>query len=71
MAIQVGELVRAAAMGDETAFTELVARHHPDLLRVAYVICRDAALAEDAAQAAWAIAWRERSASSRGRLREP
>ena len=58
MAIQGGELVRAAAMGDETAFTELVARHHRDLLRVAYVICRDPALAEDAAQAAWAIAWR-------------
>jgi len=58
MAIQGGELVRAAAMGDETAFTELVARHHRDLLRVAYVICRDSALAEDAAQAAWAIAWR-------------
>ena len=58
MAIQGGELVRAAAMGDETAFTELVARHHRDLLRVAYVICRDASLAEDSAQAAWAIAWR-------------
>jgi RNA polymerase sigma-70 factor, ECF subfamily len=58
MAIQAGELVRAAAMGDEAAFTELVARHHRDLLRVAYVICRDAALAEDSAQAAWAIAWR-------------
>jgi RNA polymerase sigma factor (sigma-70 family) len=28
------------------------------LLRVAYVICRDSALAEDSAQAAWAIAWR-------------
>lgn len=56
--IQVGELVQAAAMGDEAAFTELVARHHRDLLRVAYVICRDTALAEDSAQAAWAIAWR-------------
>jgi RNA polymerase sigma-70 factor (ECF subfamily) len=58
MAIQGGELVRAAAMGDEAAFTELVGRHHRDLLRVAYVICRDASLAEDSAQAAWAIAWR-------------
>lgn len=58
MAIQSGELVRAAAMGDEAAFTELVARHHRDLLRVAFVICRDPALAEDAAQTAWAIAWR-------------
>lgn len=58
MAIQGGELVRAAALGDEAAFTELVARHHRDLLRVAYVICRDPALAEDSAQAAWVIAWR-------------
>jgi RNA polymerase sigma-70 factor (ECF subfamily) len=66
MAIQASELVRAAAMGDETAFTELVARHHRDLLRVAYVICRDAALAEDSAQAAWSIAWRRL-----GDVREP
>ena len=58
METQAGELVRAAALGDEAAFTELVARHHRDLLRVAYVICREPALAEDAAQAAWAIAWR-------------
>jgi RNA polymerase sigma-70 factor (ECF subfamily) len=45
-------------MGDEAAFTELVRRHQRDLLRVAYVICRDLALAEDSVQAAWAIAWR-------------
>ena len=56
--IQGGDLVRAAVMGDEAAFTELVARHHRDLLRVAYVICRDRALAEDSAQAAWTTAWR-------------
>ena len=58
MTVQVAELVHAAATGDEAAFTELVSRHHQDMLRVAYVICRDPALAEDAAQAAWAIAWR-------------
>ena len=58
MAVQVAELVQAAATGDEGAFTELVSRHHQDMLRVAYVICRDPSLAEDAAQAAWAIAWR-------------
>lgn len=58
MAVQVAELVQAAATGDEAAFTELVSRHHQDMLRVAYVICRDPALAEDAAQTAWAIAWR-------------
>ena len=58
MAVQVADLVHAAATGDEAAFTELVSRHHRDLLRVAYVICRESALAEDSAQAAWAIAWR-------------
>jgi RNA polymerase sigma-70 factor (ECF subfamily) len=58
MAIEGADLVRAAAAGDESAFTVLVARHHRDLLRVAYVICRDPALAEDSAQSAWAIAWR-------------
>ena len=58
MTVQVTDLVHAAATGDEAAFTELVSRHHRDLLRVAYVICRDAGLAEDSAQAAWAIAWR-------------
>lgn len=57
-ALQAADLVEAAATGDEAAFTELVARHHQDMLRVAYVICRESALAEDAAQAAWAIAWR-------------
>lgn len=58
MGTQAGELVQAAATGDESAFIELVSRHHQDMLRVADVICRDPALAEDAAQAAWAIAWR-------------
>ena len=61
MAVQVAELVQAAATGDEGAFTELVSRHHQDMLRVAYVICRDRGLAEDAAQSAWAIAWRRMS----------
>jgi RNA polymerase sigma-70 factor (ECF subfamily) len=61
MTVQVAELVHAAATGDEAAFTQLVSRHHQDMLRVAYVICRDPALAEDAAQAAWAIAWRRMS----------
>ena len=66
MAVQVAELVQAAATGDEGAFTELVSRHHQDMLRVAYVICRDRALAEDAAQGAWAIAWRRL-----GEVKEP
>jgi RNA polymerase sigma-70 factor, ECF subfamily len=57
MQVRAGDLVRAAVAGDDGAFTELVARHHRDLLRVAYVICREPQLAEDAAQAAWTTAW--------------
>lgn len=38
-------------------FASLVARHHSDLIRVAYVVLGDRALAEDAAQAAWTRAW--------------
>jgi RNA polymerase sigma-70 factor (ECF subfamily) len=44
---------------DRAAFEGLVARFQPDLLRVSYVILGDAALAEDAAQAAWIQAWRK------------
>lgn len=57
MQVRAGDLVRAAVGGDEAAFTALVERHHRDLLRVAYVICRDRGLAEDATQAAWTSAW--------------
>jgi RNA polymerase sigma-70 factor (ECF subfamily) len=38
-------------------FAMLVSRFHADLLRVAYVVLGDRALAEDAAQAAWTRAW--------------
>ncbi|MGH2408275.1 MAG: RNA polymerase sigma factor [Candidatus Limnocylindrales bacterium] len=50
-------IVRAAA-GDAAAFTRIVAAHHADMLRIAQVVCGDPDLAADAAQAAWAIAWR-------------
>jgi RNA polymerase sigma-70 factor, ECF subfamily len=59
-------MVRSAARGDETAFAQLVARHHASMVRVAWVIADDADTALDAVQSAWAIAWRELH-----RLREP
>jgi RNA polymerase sigma-70 factor (ECF subfamily) len=59
-------LVERAANGDETAFARLVAEFHADMLRVAYVTCGDPELAQDAVQAAWAIAWRKL-----GAVREP
>ena len=58
--------VRRAAEGDEVAFARLVAAHHASMVRVAYVIVGDAALASDAVQSAWEIAWRKL-----GDLREP
>lgn len=59
-------VVERAARGDDVAFARLVARYHPDLMRVAYVTCGDAELAQDAVQAAWLIAWRKL-----GSLRDP
>ncbi len=52
------DLLRVPTSADKHAeFALLVGRFHPDLLRVAYVVLGDRALAEDAAQAAWARAW--------------
>jgi RNA polymerase sigma-70 factor, ECF subfamily len=53
-----GTTVQRAAEGDEVAFAQLVAAHHASMSRVAYVIVGDAAMASDAVQAAWEIAWR-------------
>ena len=61
-----GALVEQAAAGDEVAFARIVAAHQDDLARVAFVICRDTDLAQDAVQQAWSIAWRQLS-----RLRDP
>src|SRR3990172_3793299 len=58
--------VERAIAGDELAFARIVAAYHLDLVRVAFVICGDEWLAEDAAQAAWWIAWRKLSS-----LRDP
>ena len=52
------EHVRLAATGDEAAFTRIVAEHHADMVRVCVAVCGDIGLAEEAAQAAWGLAWR-------------
>ena len=48
-----------AADGNEPAFARLVDAHNADMARLAYVITCDAALAQDAVQAAWIGAWRK------------
>src|SRR5687768_8878792 len=58
---QAGAILARAAAGDEVAFARLVAMHHADMRRVAYVICHDTEMAEDACQQAWQIAVRRLS----------
>ena len=63
---QAGAILARAAAGDEASFTRLVAAHHADMRRVAYVVCGDAEMSEDACQQAWQIAVRRLSS-----VREP
>lgn len=51
---------------DEVVLAPIVAAYHEDMRRVCAFVARDEALAEDAVQAAWAIAWRKL-----GTLRDP
>ena len=52
-------VMASAAAGDEIAFGRIVAEHHDDMVRVCTYVARSEALAEEAVQAAWAIAWRK------------
>lgn len=52
------ELLARARSGDRQAFTDLVDRHHAELVRIAYVVTGDLDAARDAAQLAWIKAWR-------------
>ncbi len=61
-----GAMIERAATGDEVAFAQIVAAHHQDMARVAYLVSGSLDLADDAVQAAWAIAWRRL-----GTLRDP
>ena len=62
------ELVLRAQRGDERAYGELVRAHREIAFRVAYLITRNAADAEDAAQEGFVKAWR---ALGRFRAAEP
>jgi len=51
------ELVTKAQQGDRNAYSELVRLHADGVLNVAYRMCGDAHMAEDAAQEAFLQAW--------------
>lgn len=55
----IASTVELAAAGDEIAFARIVAAHRAEMVRVAYVVCADWDMAQDAAQAALWIAWRK------------
>ncbi len=65
MTVGVGEVERSGATlvermahGDEAAFAQVVAAHHGAMVRVAFIVTGDLDLADDAAAAAWTLAWR-------------
>jgi RNA polymerase sigma-70 factor (ECF subfamily) len=60
------QAITSAAAGDEVAFGRIVATHHDDMVRVCAYVARSEAIAEDAVQMAWLIAWRKL-----GSVREP
>ena len=59
-------MIEQAIAGDEVAFARIVAAHHEDMARIAFLVSGSREVAEDAVQAAWAIAWRRL-----GTLRDP
>jgi len=61
-----GPIIERAMAGDEVAFARIVAAHNEDMARISYLVSGSLDVAEDAVQAAWAIAWRRLST-----LRDP
>lgn len=53
------DAMAAAARGDEVAFARIVEAHDDEMYRVCVAVARDQAIAADAVQAAWGIAWRK------------
>jgi RNA polymerase sigma factor (sigma-70 family) len=53
-----GSILERAVAGDEIAFGRIVAAYHDDVARIAYLVSGDLDVAQDAEQAAWAVAYR-------------
>jgi DNA-directed RNA polymerase specialized sigma24 family protein len=53
------DLIASAAAGDEYAFRRIIAAHHDDMRRVCMYVAGDRAIADEATQAAWVIAWKK------------
>jgi RNA polymerase sigma-70 factor, ECF subfamily len=64
-------LVQRARDGDDQAFAELYRRHFAAIYRVAFLVCHDAAAAEDIAQEAFLAAVRNLDRFERGRPVRP
>jgi RNA polymerase sigma-70 factor (ECF subfamily) len=52
------DVLSSGRAGNEAAFNRLIAEHLEDMRRVCAYITGDLAVAEEATQSAWAIAWR-------------
>ena len=53
------QTVASAVEGDEVAFARIVSAYHGEMHRICVFVSRDAAVAEEAVQGAWLIAWRK------------
>lgn len=53
------DVLASAAAGDELAFRRIIVAHHDDMRRVCLAISGDHAIAEEAVQAAWLVAWKK------------
>jgi RNA polymerase sigma-70 factor (ECF subfamily) len=53
------DVLASAAAGDEIAFRRIIAEHHEDMWRVCRAIAADDAIADEAVQAAWVVAWKK------------
>jgi RNA polymerase sigma-70 factor (ECF subfamily) len=58
---QQSDTLASAAAGDEIAFQHIIAAHHEDMRRVCQAISGDHAIADEAVQAAWLVAWKKLS----------